>query len=94
MPMNFEWDENKARTNLQKHGVSFGTAIRVFKDENRIEIFDKNHSLDEERYITIGAADKILYVVYTERTETIRIISARLATARERSWYYGEDYIG
>lgn len=89
MPLKFEWDEDKARANWKKHGISFETAALVFEDEERIEIFDGGHSIDEDRYITIGMAGEVLFVVYTERRETIRLISARLANARERSLYYG-----
>lgn len=89
MPLQFEWDEEKARLNLKKHGVAFETAAKVFLDEDRIEIFDEAHSIHEERYITIGLAGDVLFVVYTMRTPKIRLISARLATARERSAYYG-----
>lgn len=89
MSLLFEWDEEKAEMNLKKHGIPFETATKVFLDENRIEIYDEDHSLDEDRYITIGLADEVLFVVYTERKPKIRLISARLATARERSVYYG-----
>ena len=89
MPLSFEWDEDKAMINRQKHGISFETAALVFEDEDRVEIFDAGHSRDEDRYITIGMAGEILFVVYTERKEAIRLISARLANARERSLYYG-----
>lgn len=89
MPLQFEWDEDKARINRQKHGISFETAALVFEDEDRLEIFDEGHSIDEDRYITIGMAGEVLFVVYAERKEAIRLISARLATARERSLYYG-----
>lgn len=86
--MEFEWDEEKARINLKKHGVAFETAAKVFLDENRIEIYDVTNSIEEDRYITIGMAGEVLFVVYTERHPRIRLISARLATARERSVYY------
>lgn len=89
MPLHFEWDEEKARLNLKKHGVAFETAAKVFLDENRIEIYDETHSIHEDRYITIGLAGDILFVVYTMRTPKIRLISARLATAKERKVYYG-----
>lgn len=89
MPLKFEWDEDKERINRQKHGISFETAALVFEDEDRLEVFDEGHSIDEDRYITIGMAGDVLFVVYTERREAIRLISARLATARERSLYYG-----
>lgn len=87
MFLRFEWDEEKARINLKKHGILFETAAKVF---NRIEIFDEAHSIDEDRYITIGLAENVLFVVYIERGERIRLISARLATNRERRIYYGE----
>lgn len=85
----FEWDEEKADINFKKHGILFETAAKVFLDENRIEVYDETHSIGEERYITIGLAGDVLFVVYTERTPKIRLISARLATARERKIYYG-----
>ena len=86
--LEFEWDEEKAAANLKKHGVDFFHAARVFDDENRIEYYDMAHSEEEDRYNTIGMADGILFVVYTERRETIRIISARYANRRERRLYY------
>ena len=89
MPLQFEWDEEKERINIKKHGVSFDVAAQVFFDQNRIEILDDAHSIHEERYVTIGMAGDILFVVYTERTPKIRLISARIATARERRAYYG-----
>ena len=88
--LRFEWDETKAEINRKKHGVSFETAAKVFLDEDRIEICDEAHSLEEERFITIGRAGDILFVVYTVRTPRIRLISARLATPKERRLYYGE----
>lgn len=90
MDLNFEWDEDKAEANIIKLGISFETAAKVFLDENRIKIYDTAHSnADENRFITIGMADKILFVVYMERQPNIRLISARLANPRERSLYYG-----
>ena len=89
MELEFEWDDEKERLNIQKHGISFETAARVFGDENRIEIYDKEHSIEEDRYITIGLAGDVLFVVYTERVPRIRLISARLASARERRLYDG-----
>ena len=86
--MQFEWDEEKAALNLKKHGVRFETAALVFCDENRIELFDAEHSSEEERYNTIGLVDNILFVVYTERKNRIRLISARPANKTERSLYY------
>lgn len=88
MSIRFEWDEEKANLNYKKHGVSFETASNVFLDENRIEIYDELHSVNEERYVTIGMANDILFVVYTDRSVNIRIISARKATNQERRLYY------
>lgn len=93
--MKFEWNEEKNRINQQKHGISFETAMMVFNDDDRIEIYDFEHSVDEDRYNTIGKVDDVLFVVYTERKENIRLISARLATRLERSVYYDQDsYFG
>ena len=86
----FEWDETKAEINKRKHGISFETAAKVFLDEDRLEIYDEAHSLEEEHFITIGRAGDLLFVVYTVRTPKIRLISARLATPKERRLYYGE----
>ena len=91
--MIFEWDEEKNRANVKKHGIDFETAAHVFKDKNRIEYYDIEHSAFEDRYITIGEIDEVLIVilvVYTERSDAIRIISARKATKQERRAYY--DY--
>lgn len=89
--MQFEWDDEKNKTNIRKHGIDFDTAALVFADENRLEIFDEIHSDSEDRYITIGMINDIVYivmVVYTERENTVRLISARRATKQERSMYY------
>ena len=91
--MIFEWDEEKNKANVKKHGIDFETAAHVFKDKNRIEYYDIVHSVFEDRYITIGEIDEVLIVilvVYTERSDAIRIISARKATKQERRAYY--DY--
>lgn len=88
--MKFEWDEEKEKINIEKHGIDFRTAVQVFLDENRIEFFDERHSIFEERYITIGIAGKkmlIITLVYTERSDVIRVISARQATKKERKTY-------
>lgn len=93
--MKFEWDEEKSRLNLRKHGIDFETAILVFNDMERIEIYDFEHSIKEDRYNTIGMVNDVLFVVYTERKDNIRLISARLATKAERSIYYDKDsYFG
>lgn len=89
--LNFEWDEDKNQLNLKKHGIDFEIAMLVFNDLQRIEIYDMEHSINEDRYNTIGMVNDILFVVYTERKENIRLISARLATKTERSIYYDTD---
>ena len=88
-----EWDDEKAASNLRKHGVSFETAAEVFQDDNRIECYDAEHSTTEDRYITIGRVNAVLFVVYTERGRNIRLISARMATAKERRIYYGHSLL-
>ena len=90
--MKFEWDEEKNILNRRKHGISFETAAYVFEDDNYIEMYDFEHSMDEERYIAIGMVGDLLFVVFTERGENIRLISARPATERERRLYYDQDF--
>ncbi len=84
--MQFEWDPKKAKENLQKHGISFDEAVTAFYDPLSATFDDPDHSLDEQRYITIGFSSKghLLLDAHAERGENIRIISARLATAHER----------
>ena len=89
--MRFVWDEQKNETNKKKHGLSFEVAIHVFNDENRLEIYDEDHSEYEDRYNTIGLVEDVIFVVYTERKNYIRIISARIATSEERRLYYGQS---
>ena len=89
--LQFEWDENKNKINRMKHGVSFEVASLVFLDENRIEGYDEAHSLYEDRYHTIGKVRDILFVIFTERKDKIRLISARKANRLERSLYYDRD---
>lgn len=92
MNLRFEWDDAKEEINISKHGLDFKTASFVFLDENRLELYDIVHSTpDEDRYITIGIVADILTVVYTVRTDAIRIISARRATKKEAERYlYGD----
>ena len=89
MPFTFEWDSRKARSNLAKHGVGFEEASTVFGDPLSLTVMDPEHSLGEERYVTMGKAfnDKLLVVVHTDRGDNIRIISARRASRRERKFY-------
>lgn len=91
--MLFEWDEEKNRINKRKHKISFETAANVFFDENRIEQLDEFHSDEEERWQVIGMVDEILFVIYTERDDKTRIISARRADKKERRMYYGNGNV-
>lgn len=89
----FEWDYEKEQRNIKLHKISFETAKLVFNDTHRIELFDLGHSGMEDRVITIGKVDKVLFVVHTERGNKTRIISARTATKAERR-LYGNSFIG
>ncbi len=90
--MAYEWSSDKNIANIKKHGISFETATYVFDDPYCVEIYDFQHSIDEERYISIGKVGDIIFVVYTYRGENIRIISARPATKLERRLYYEQNY--
>lgn len=91
MSLIFEWDEEKAASNLEKHDVSFQEASTIFMDSLSSTISDPLHSFEEQRFVTIGeSADQdILVVVHTQRDTRIRIISAREATRKERRDYEG-----
>jgi len=84
--MRFEWDRRKAQLNLRKHRVGFDEAATVFYDPLSVTFDDPDHSLDEERLITVGFSlhKRLLVISHVERGSVIRIISARTATARER----------
>lgn len=90
--MNFEWDEEKARINLDRHGISFEDAQSAFDDVNLLDSVDESHSDTELRFNLIGLTERgLLFVVYTERgDEVIRIISARKATKFEEEIYVQE----
>ena len=91
--MEVEWDPEKDDQNQRKHGISFAEAQQLlYSDADCLEIFDRLHSEDEDRFITIGPSAKgILVVVWTEReSQTVRLISARLATRREQAMYYAQ----
>ena len=89
MALNFEWDANKAKSNLGKHGISFEEASTVFGDLRSLTIPDPVHSELENRFVTVGSSHggKLLVVVHTERGDNIGIISARVASRRERRNY-------
>lgn len=85
----FEWDNEKAAINLCKHGVEFEEAKTVFEDPFALELSDDVHSDEENRWVVLGLSllARVLLVVHTERSERIRIISARQATPFERAEY-------
>ena len=92
----FSWDARKALGNLKKHGISFEEAVTVFGDPEALDWEDIEHSSAETRSVRLGfsVAGRILFVVYATRRlkndqETIRIISARQATRKERKAYAG-----
>lgn len=89
--LEFEWDQAKARSNLEKHGVSFLTAVATFRNE-RLEAIDDREDYGEVRWIALGRAEMEVYrVIYTWRSEgRIRIISAQKANQDERETYYRE----
>ena len=86
---NFEWDDQKAASNLQKHGVPFDEAVSVFGDSLALTYSNTEHSEDEQRSRTYGISSKerLLVVVHTERRYRVRIISARKATRYEKGIY-------
>ena len=89
--MTFDWDTEKASQNLRKHKVSFEEASSVFFDEDALEFFDPDHSINEDRFLMLGLSFRLrlLVVVYCirEKGRRIRIISARKATNNERKAY-------
>lgn len=91
--MNFEWDPVKARGNRRKHRVTFQEAASVFGDPLAITFPDPDHSLSEQRFVTVGisGAGRVLVVAHSDRGENIRIISARETTRGERNQYEEKD---
>ena len=85
-----EWDDRKNEINKQKHKITFEFASKIFLDDNRIEDYDDFHSDNEDRIKAIGRVGKILVVIYTERGEKYRMISARRADKDEQEEYYGQ----
>ena len=90
MGLRFEWDGQKARRNLKKHGVPFEEAATVFGDPLSMTIADPLYSTVEQRWVTLGF-ERLIVVVHTNRGSTIRLISARKATRREKRVYEEED---
>jgi uncharacterized protein len=89
MALEFEWHADKAASNERKHGIKFDEAMTVFADPLAAIFDDEEHSAEETREIIVGhsAKGRLLLVSFTERGETVRIISARRATKRERTAY-------
>lgn len=87
--MDFDWDPDKAADNVTKHGMTFEEAASIFSDPLAITFPDPDHSTGEERLLTFGISNqgRLLAVIPTERSDTIRIISARTTTRRERGIY-------
>ena len=87
--MNFEWDSDKAASNLAKHNVSFHEASTVFGDPLSLTFPDPDHSVDESRYITVGESTqrRLLIISHADHGQQIRIISAREVTRQERKIY-------
>jgi uncharacterized DUF497 family protein len=85
----FEWDEGKARSNEAKHGISFDEASTLFSDPFSLTIADPLHSFEEDRFVTIGwsVRARLVVAIHADREDALRIISARLATSRERQVY-------
>ena len=85
----FEQNQEKAASNIKKHGVSFDEAVTVFWNENALIINDPDHSEDEGRFILLGMSEnlRVLVVIHCERGNTIRLISVRTATKQERKQY-------
>ncbi|MBI4357318.1 MAG: BrnT family toxin [Gammaproteobacteria bacterium] len=90
--LQFEWDDKKEKANIKKHTVSFGEAYTAFYDENGIQFFDPDHSMDEDRFILLGMSSKLRVLVvchcFRESETVVRIFSARKATRDEEHEYW------
>ena len=88
MTLQFEWDENKRLNNIRKHGIDFVDAVIIFENDNVI-IEDDRFNYNEQRFIVLGLLQGwVIVIVYTEREDIIRIISARKATKYEQRTYF------
>ena len=86
--MDFEWDDRKAKENERKHGIRFQEAVTAFRDEKGIELTNDDDARSEERFILIAmSAQRLLFLVFTVRLDSIRIISARKTTSKETDLY-------
>ena len=92
--LRFEWDENKDKSNIQKHGVSFDEARTVFYDEHAIQFFDPDHSESEDRFLLLGTSFKLKTLVichcFRQEETVVRIISARKADKDEEQIYWSK----
>jgi uncharacterized protein len=93
--VNFEWDPRKEESNMRDHGVSFEEGATIFEDRFAEVEPDLAQSVEENRFICLGTSEqgRLLAVVFTERGNTIRIISAREATRKERKHYETQSYL-
>jgi uncharacterized protein len=92
MTPEFEWDDDKAQINWREHGVAFNEAIKSFRDPFAVELLDDRQDYGEERINLIGMCDGVvIHVTYTQRSERIRIISARRAEKHEQDDSYREN---
>ena len=92
MNLKVEWSEPKAKLNYAKHGVSFDLAKEVFSDPFAVGFVDDRQDYGEERLVMMGMVEgRLFYVVYTERADAIRLISARRATKNEQETYFKEN---
>ncbi|MFK5976496.1 MAG: BrnT family toxin [Sulfurovum sp.] len=89
--IDFEWDNEKSKINIKKHGITFEEATSIFYDERAIEFYDDEHSEWEDRFLMLGLSDKLNLLIichcYRESKGKIRIISARKATKNESKYY-------
>lgn len=91
--VDFEWDAQKARSNLRRHGVDLAAAVAAFEDEQALTMRDELTAIDEQRWLSLGrdVRGRIVVVAYTWREDRIRLFSARRATASERRRYLESD---
>ena len=92
--LEFEWYSEKERLIAEKHGIDMAMVKRIFDDPFRVIQYDKDHSGLEDRWQILGMVKEVLFAVYTERKEKVRIITAREATPEERRIYYGTSKKG
>jgi len=89
---NFQWDNTKAKANLNDHGIAFSFAVGAFKDHFAVEWFDEREDYGEERINRLAMCEGLLlHITYTERDDFIRLISARRAEKHEQDHYYREN---